>query len=89
MVITEAMACGLPAVSFTCPSGPKDIIKDGEDGLWVENGNIKEMAEKISFLIENEGLRKEMGRKARINVERFKIENIAKQWEDLFNKVLS
>jgi glycosyltransferase involved in cell wall biosynthesis len=47
------------------------------------------MAEKISFLIENEGLRKEMGRKARINVERFKIENIAKQWEDLFNKVLS
>lgn len=88
MVITEAMACGLPAVSFTCPSGPKDIIKDGEDGLWVENGNIKEMAEKISFLIENEGLRKEMGRKARINVERFKIENIAKQWEDLFNKVL-
>jgi len=89
MVITEAMACGLPAVSFTCPSGPKDIIKDGEDGLWVENGNIKEMAEKISFLIENEELRKEMGRKARINVERFKIENIAKQWEDLFNKVLS
>lgn len=89
MVITEAMACGLPAVSFTCPSGPKDIIKDGEDGLWVENGNVKEMAEKISFLIENEGLRKEMGRKARINVERFKIENIAKQWEDLFNKVLS
>lgn len=89
MVITEAMACGLPAVSFTCPSGPKDIIKDGEDGLWVENGNIKEMAEKISFLIENEGLRKEMGRKARINVERFKIENIAKQWEDLFDKVLN
>ncbi|NCC18038.1 MAG: glycosyltransferase family 4 protein [Bacteroidia bacterium] len=89
MVITEAMACGLPAVSFTCPSGPKDIIKDGEDGLWVENGNIKEMAEKISFLIENDKLRKEMGRKARINVERFKIENIAKQWEDLFNKVLS
>ncbi len=88
MVITEAMACGLPAVSFTCPSGPKDIIKDGEDGLWVENGNIKEMAEKISFLIENDKLRKEMGKKARINVERFKIENIAKQWEDLFNKVL-
>ncbi|MBP1645546.1 MAG: glycosyltransferase family 4 protein [Bacteroidetes bacterium] len=89
MVITEAMACGLPAVSFTCPSGPMDIIKDGEDGLWVENGNIKELAEKISYLIENDELRKEMGSKARINVERFKIENIAKQWVDLFDKVLS
>lgn len=89
MVITEAMACGLPAVSFTCPSGPRDIINDEEDGLLVENGNIKQLAEKISYLIENEELRKEMGKKARINVERFKIENIAKQWVDLFDKVLS
>lgn len=89
MVITEAMACGLPAVSFECPSGPRDIINDGEDGLLVENGNIKQLAEKISYLIENEELRKEMGSKARINVERFKIENIAKQWVDLFDKVLS
>ena len=89
MVITEAMACGLPAVSFECPSGPRDIIKEGEDGLLVENGNIKQLAEKISYLIENEELRKEMGSKARINVERFKIENIAKQWVDLFDKILS
>ncbi len=89
MVITEAMACGLPAVSFTCPSGPRDIIKEGEDGLLVENGNIKELAYKISYLIENDELRKEMGSKARIDVERFKIENIAKQWVDLFDKVLS
>mgnify|MGYP000869333959 FL=1 len=89
MVITEAMACGLPAVSFTCPSGPRDIIKDGEDGLLVENGNIKELVNKISYLIENDELRKEMGSKARINVERFRIENIAKQWADLFDKVLT
>lgn len=89
MVITEAMACGVPPVSFACPCGPKDIIKDGEDGLLVENGNIEQLAEKICYLIENEDVRKEMGRKARINVERFKIENIAKQWDDLFKDLLS
>ncbi len=89
MVITEAMACGLPAVSFECPSGPRDIINDGEDGLLVENGNIKQLAEKISYLIENDELRKEMGKKARINVEKFKIENIAKQWNELFDTVLN
>lgn len=88
MVITEAMACGVPAVSFACPCGPKDIIKDEIDGLLVENGNIQELADKICYLIEHENIRKEMGKQARINVERFKIENIAMQWKELFDSLL-
>lgn len=86
MVIAEAMACGIPAVSFACPCGPKDIIRDNEDGLLVENGNIEELAEKICYLIENEKERKEMGQKARINIERYKMDVVAKEWENLFNK---
>lgn len=89
MVLIEAMISGVPPVSFACPCGPKDIIKDGEDGLLVENGNIEQLTEKICYLIENEDVRKEMGKKARINVERFKVENIAKQWDDLFKDLLS
>lgn len=88
MALIEAMACGVPAVSFTCPCGPRDIIKDGEDGLLVENGNIEELANKICYLIENENIRKEMGQKARTNIQRFKIEEIAKQWDELFNSLL-
>lgn len=88
MVIIEAMACGIPPVSFTCPCGPRDIIDDGKDGILVENGNVEELAKKISFLIKNEEIRKEMGRMARINVDRFKIEHIALQWKTLFESVL-
>lgn len=87
MVITEAMSCGVPPVSFTCPCGPRDIIRDREDGLLVENGNIEQLANKICYLIENEDIRKEMGRKARRNSERFKMENIGKEWDKLFNQL--
>ena len=48
----------------------------------------EELAKKISFLIKNEEIRKEMGRMARINVDRFKIEHIALQWKTLFESVL-
>lgn len=88
MVIIEAMACGLPPVSFTCPCGPRDIIQDGEDGLLAENGNITHLAEKICYLIEHEDERKRLGQVARRNVERFKIENIGRQWEQLFEDTL-
>ena len=87
MVIIEAMACGLPAVAFTCPCGPKDIIQDGVDGLWVENGNIQDMANKIGYLIEHEEERKRMGQAARNNVKRFSLENTGRQWEELFDNL--
>ncbi|WP_455585944.1 glycosyltransferase family 4 protein [Bacteroides sp.] len=87
MVITEAMGCGIPPVSFACPCGPRDIIHDGVDGLLVEDGNIEEMAEKIACLIENEDKRIEMGKQAYLDAQKYKMENIAKQWKQLFESI--
>jgi glycosyltransferase involved in cell wall biosynthesis len=85
MVIAEAMACGIPPVSFACDSGPDEIIHDKEDGFLVEPENIMELAEKICYLIENEDERKILGENARRNIERLKIENIAGQWIKVFD----
>ena len=63
-------------------------VHNNEDGLLVENGNIEQLAEKICYLIENDNIRKDMGRRAKINSERFKMENISKNWETLFNQLL-
>lgn len=87
MVIAEAMACGVPPVSFACPCGPRDIITDGINGLLAENGNIAELAEKICFLIENEEARKQMGKQALTDAGRFQMKNIALQWKQLFESV--
>lgn len=87
MVLTEAMACGVPCVAFDCPCGPRDIIRDGEDGFLVENGNVGQFAERLSRLIDDAGLRRTMGEKARANARRYDIAAIAAQWDKLFSEL--
>ena len=84
MVIAEAMACGLPVVSFDCPWGPRAIISNGEDGLLVDNGSVEKLAEAIIQMIQYPEQRKTMANKAIENVQRFKIDQIAEKWKSLF-----
>ncbi|WP_455664242.1 glycosyltransferase family 4 protein [Phocaeicola sp.] len=87
MVLAEAMACGVPCISFDCPHGPADIIKNGEDGILVENGAIDQLADAICQLIENEEQRISMGNKAKINIKRYSNEVIMKKWDELFKNL--
>lgn len=87
MVLIEAMACGLPCISFNCNYGPSDIITENVDGFLVEKENTKELAKKISFLIANEDQRKKMGSIAKINVKRFDQEETAERWDNLFKEI--
>ena len=88
MVLTEAMAYGVPCVSFDCPYGPSDIIENAKNGFIVENGNTDELAKKLLFLIENDSVRKEYGRYAKENVTKYLPENIVNQWNTLFKSLV-
>lgn len=87
LVIVEAMACGLPVVSYACPCGPKDIITEGENGFLVEVNNELELANQINLLIENEKLRKKMSDTAITKAKQYNIENITSIWMTLFKKL--
>ena len=89
LVIMEAMSCGIPCVSFDSPFGPRNIIKDGEDGILVEYLNSQALAENICKVIEDEDLRKRLGEKAKQNIQRFSKDAIMKQWTDLFELLLN
>lgn len=84
LVLIEAMSCGLPVVAFDCPYGPNEIISDKKDGFLVKNGNIKQLSEKMEWLMTHEAERTEMGIQARISAKRYEIGQIMSIWETLF-----
>ena len=87
LVIVEAMACGLPVVSFDCKFGPGSIIMDEEDGLLVEKGNVKNLSDAMLRLASDNDLRLKLARNAKQSVSRFSKENVAKMWQDLFDSI--
>ena len=87
MVLVEAMACGLPVVSFDCPAGPDEIITDGVDGLLVPSGDVHALAEKLMALMSDESLRIRLGQQTLLTAQRYNMAALAGQWKTLFEKV--
>ena len=87
MGIIEAMACGLPVIAFDCLWGPRSIIKKGDDGFLVENGNVEKLANAILKLIQSPEMLSQMGQNARRNVRRFNIDAIAEKWKSMFDEL--
>lgn len=87
MVMIEAMACGLPVVTFDFKCGPRDIIDHEKNGLLVKNDDIDALAEAMKHVMRNDALRHEMGLNARKVVERYSEEVVMKKWISLFERL--
>ncbi|AFZ00159.1 glycosyltransferase family 4 protein [Calothrix sp. PCC 6303] len=87
-VIIEAMACGLPVISTDCPSGPREIIRDGIDGILVENENISSLSTAIARLISDPQERQRLSKNASEGIERFELKKIVQSWEKLVDKTV-
>lgn len=88
MVMIEAMACGLPVVSFDFKCGPKDIIDDNVNGILVHNGDIQGLADAMMKLMGDENLRKQMSEEAKKVVDTYSEETVMKQWTKLFESLV-
>lgn len=87
MVLVEAMSAGVPVVSFDAPTGPRDIISDGEDGFLVPNGDVEGLADAICRLIEDEPLRGRLAASGRVTAQARTQPAIARRWETLFDEL--
>lgn len=80
LVLTEAMAFGLPVISFD-NSGPREILKNGEYGILVEKNNINDFIVQLNELIEDPVKRKYFQEKSIERVNDFKKDIITEEWE--------
>lgn len=88
MVMIEAMACGLPVVTFDYKCGPRDIIDHEANGLLVKDGDIEGLANALMRLMNDDDLRQKMGEKARLVVDRYSEEKVMSKWQELYKEIL-
>lgn len=86
LVITEAMAAGLPIISFD-NNGPLEILKDNEYGVLVKGNDVNSFIMELRKMMQNDELRKYYQQKSLQRSKDFAIENIIKEWYQVFNKI--
>jgi len=80
--LVEAMAHGLPAVSFDCETGPADIIREGIDGYLVQpNEGAEGLVQGMSAMMADDDMRERMGAVAVSVRERFSPERVMAEWD--------
>ena len=83
LVLLEAMQCGLPCIAFDCPYGPREIIKDGENGFLIPYDDDSLFIEKLTYLMEHPEERERMGKAAKKSVTKYDKLQIMNQWKEL------
>lgn len=83
-VIVEAMAANVPVIAFDCPHGPRDIIRNGENGILVPDGDEAALTAAMSELLDNRDRATALAARAKADAVRFSSATIAAQYLKLF-----
>jgi glycosyltransferase involved in cell wall biosynthesis len=84
----EAMAAGVPCVSFDCASGPREIIRHEVNGLLVAPESIAGMSAALLRLGTDDALRQRLGAGALDTAAQWDAERIAQRWLTIFEEAL-
>jgi len=80
MVLIEAQSFGLPIISYNCPNGPSDIVKDQHNGFLVENQNIFLLSEKILELANSPEKLQNFSKNSSVKALEYQSEKILQLW---------
>jgi glycosyltransferase involved in cell wall biosynthesis len=88
LVLIEAMATGLPVISYDLSYGPSDIIEDGVNGFLIKNHDEQGFADKLSDVFRHREQIADMSRNAYVASKRFSVDEITDIWIKKYTKLL-
>jgi glycosyltransferase involved in cell wall biosynthesis len=85
MVLLEAMSKGMAIVAFDCPTGPRELIDDGRNGILVPAEDVPAFADALSRVIADVDLRRRLGTAALQTAQDYGMDAIGRRWEELLD----
>jgi len=86
--LLESLASGLAAVCFDCDTGPREVVRDGVDGVLVRpNGDVPALAAALSALMDDAAARQALSERAVEARERFSAQRVLGLWQEIFDDV--
>ena len=88
MCLLEARSCGVPCVSFDVPTGPSDMISEGENGYLIPPFDCEAMSERLDEMINDPALLMRLQGQAPKHMDEFLLPVIIGKWKELIMTIL-
>ena len=85
--LIEAVCLGIPSIATDCPTGPKEILNNGEQGILIPIDSQKHMVDAMRLLIEDQDLRNKFVQSSEITRDRYSSERIVNLYLDAINSM--
>ena len=90
LTVAEALATGIPTIATRGVGAFDELIEEQKNGFLYSPGDVNELEEKVRVLMDNTGLRKEMGQSARSSaIEKMSLDIEARQLVQMYKRLLT
>ena len=89
LVLQEAMAAGVPCVSFDCASGPREIVDHEVNGLLVTPESVAGLSAALLRLASDHDLRARLGEGALASSTQYDADALADRWVEIFEAAIA